>query len=163
MKALDAEAVRDGYIEGASIFDLSQKFKRGKPAIRVCLESLRDSNGKLRRDTKEVEIVRLMKTGLSFSQVAVELNIGRERVKNIMRQRAIDKIRRRNAQSQAWTRVRAKANRVEFTLESMGLYDVGPCIDCHTILVSTRCNLKQTCGFCAIAPGGSRMFQRRAA
>lgn len=158
MNATEAQDIRNGYMAGASILALSRQFHRGKPAIRDCLHDLRISSGRIKHIANESEVIELYDTGLSFSQVAVKFNIGREAVRSIMRRCAADKIRGRHDQAQA----RARPDRVGFDLESMDLYDVGPCIACHTPLVSAV-ERKQACGFCAIAPGGSRMFQGRAA
>ena len=79
MNADEIQAIRDGYEAGASILALSRQFHRGKPAIRDCLHDLRISSGRIKHIANESEVIKLYDTGLSFSQVAVKMNIGRPR------------------------------------------------------------------------------------
>lgn len=92
---------------------------------------------------------------LSYLAVAQEFGTSYSRVQSIIRKHAPGSIRPRgNPQGK-------KAANEGLTLSSLDLHPANPCVDCGTPLVSNTYEIKQACGFCAIAPGGSWMFQRR--
>ncbi len=83
---------------------------------------------------------------LSFNGVALQFDTTTARVRYIMEKHAPGSIRPRHHKF-----CRPPPNPDDLTLKNLGLYNVGPCADCETPMVSSTQKRGQACGFCQIA------------
>ena len=93
----------------------------------------------------ERAIIDAYQGGLSYNRVGAKFGISPTTVRCTMEKHAPDSIRPRHHK-----RSRPPPDPNDLTLKNLGLYKVGPCLDCETPIVSST-EGRQRCGFCEIA------------